>query len=93
MSFKKYKKTELIELVKELYTEIENCYNIIEEKDETINKLLDDTKSESSIENEEIKPLSKREQRLKNYLEKKIKVILVDEEKEIYKNYYEKLFC
>lgn len=92
MSFKNYKKKQLIELVTELYTEIENCYEIIKNKDETINQLLDETKSVSP-EQEEIKPLlSKREERLKKYLEKKIKVILIDEEKEIYKKYYEKLF-
>ena len=93
MNFKNYKKKDLIQLINELYIEIENNYKIIEEKDEMIEKLFDETKSESSIENEEIKPLlSKREERLKKYLEKKMKVILIDEQKEIYKNYYERLF-
>ena len=86
MSYKKYKKKDLVNIINDLSEEINDLHLELKNKDEQLLKLLEEKEDEEEIEilDKEIK--DKNLKRLINYLEKQIKTTY-GEKKELYKSY------
>jgi hypothetical protein len=90
MTYKKYKKKELLQIINELTNEIEEMHIELKNKDDKIFQLLREYDEKSMPIKEDIE-YNKREKRLIDYLKKRIKVVHDKQKKNIYKNYLEKI--
>jgi len=90
MTYKKYKKKELLQIINELTNEIEEMHIELKNKDDKIFQLLREYDEKSMPIKENIE-YDKREKRLIDYLKKRIKVVHDKQKKNIYKNYLEKI--